>query len=378
MKKANKILSLLLFVVMLSTIVMTALPVQAEAITKTATTSSATTKSTKLATPKLKSVTNAANGVTVQWNKVKGAAKYRVFRKTGNGKWQKVCDTTGLSVIDKKVKSGTKYTYTVRCVSKNGKSYTSAYNKKGLTITFLSAPVLQSAIKTGKTAVKVTWKKVPGAAKYRVFCKTNNSGWKKAADTTANSYTVKGLKSGTSYTFTVRCINKNGTSYTSGYNAKGIFAGQKHVHDYKAVYTIVHHDAEYKTVHHEAETKVVHHEAEYKTVHHDAVTKRLGIRKFCTVWMYARHAEKSLPLLTTIWMPNFVWTFLQNIKLKLIMGQTELTQEKQKFPSAHTKKVVVKVIKSPIILKSKLGTKLELLNQLGKNRFLLRKLGTRK
>ena len=73
-------------------------------------------------------------GIKVTWSKSAGAAKYRVFRKTGSGKWVTLADTTALSYVDKTAKKGTKYTYTVRCVSADGKTFTSAYNTTGLSI----------------------------------------------------------------------------------------------------------------------------------------------------------------------------------------------------------------------------------------------------
>jgi hypothetical protein len=87
-----------------------------------------------IAPPVLSKVQNVKRGVKVTWQKSAGAVKYRVFRKTGNGKWQKVGDTAKLTFVDKHVKKGVKYTYTVRCISKNSKSYTSAYDTKGMTI----------------------------------------------------------------------------------------------------------------------------------------------------------------------------------------------------------------------------------------------------
>ncbi|MCD7830537.1 MAG: S8 family serine peptidase, partial [Clostridiales bacterium] len=124
-----------------------------------------------LSTPSLTGISNTASGVKVTWKAVTGAAKYRVFRKTGSGSWTKIADTTSTSYTDTTVKSGTKYTYTVRCVNSAGTSYTSSYNSTGLSITFLSAPAL-SGISNTTSGVKVTWKAVTGAAKYRVFRKT--------------------------------------------------------------------------------------------------------------------------------------------------------------------------------------------------------------
>ena len=176
-----------------------------------------------IAAPKLSSVTNTATGVQIKWGKVNWAAKYRVFYKTGNGNWKKLVDTTSTSYTWKDAKKGTKYSFTVRCVTSDGELYTSGYDNTGKSITYspnLATPKLSSVSNTA-TGVKISWGKVTGAAKYRVFYKTGNSGWKKLADTTSTSYTWKGAKSDTKYTFTVRCLSKDGKSYTSAYDSKG-------------------------------------------------------------------------------------------------------------------------------------------------------------
>ena len=70
-------------------------------------------------------------GVQVTWGKVPGAVKYRVFRKLPTGGWLTLGDTTGLTFTDTTAQSGQTYTYVVRCVSANGKSFTSAYIPTG-------------------------------------------------------------------------------------------------------------------------------------------------------------------------------------------------------------------------------------------------------
>ncbi len=147
----------------------------------------ASTKVTvKIAAPKISKIENTTDGVKVTWNKVAGAEKYRLYRKTGSGLWQKVGDTTSLSGLNKAVKSGTKYTYTVRCISKDAKSFTSDYDKTGKSITYIAAPKITTLENTA-SGVKITWSKVTGAAKYRLFRKTGSDGWKKVGDTTSTS-----------------------------------------------------------------------------------------------------------------------------------------------------------------------------------------------
>ena len=87
--------------------------------------------------PKVTSIKSISNGVRLTWNRVNGAAKYRVFVKNGNH-WKALGDTLSTTWTNKTVKNNTKYTYTVRCVSKDGKKFTSTYNSKGWSITYKS------------------------------------------------------------------------------------------------------------------------------------------------------------------------------------------------------------------------------------------------
>ena len=160
-----------------------------------------------IAAPKLSSVTNTATGVEIKWGKVNWAVKYRVYYKTGSGSWTKIADTTSTSYTWTGAKSGTKYTFTVRCISSDGKSFTSSFDSTGKSITYIAAPKL-SSVENVATGVKITWAKSAGAAKYRVYYKSSN-GWTKIADTTSTSYTWTGAKSGTKYSFTVRCITSD-------------------------------------------------------------------------------------------------------------------------------------------------------------------------
>ena len=88
----------------------------------------------RLTTPKLSKVVSAKNGITFTWGKVTGASGYIVYRKTGNGSWQKIATVKGNSTVkylDKTAKKGTTYTYTVRAYYGSSNS---AYNTKGLAI----------------------------------------------------------------------------------------------------------------------------------------------------------------------------------------------------------------------------------------------------
>ena len=171
-----------------------------------------------LATPKISKAESVYGGVKLTWNKVSGAAKYRVYYKGRKG-WTRMVDTTSTSYIDKDVSSGRNYTYTVRCISADGKSFTSGYDSEGKSVKYIAAPEI-SKLENVNGGVKITWNKVSGASKYRIYHK-NSSDWFRVSDTTSNSIVDKSVGVGT-YTYTVRCISDDGKSFESGFNPKGL------------------------------------------------------------------------------------------------------------------------------------------------------------
>ena len=85
--------------------------------------------------PEIIGITATGSGIKIMWNKSEGAAYYRVFRRNSNGQWVKLGDTTANSYLDKTTDENTTYTYTVRCLSANKKSYTSSCITKGTSYT---------------------------------------------------------------------------------------------------------------------------------------------------------------------------------------------------------------------------------------------------
>ncbi len=173
--------------------------------------------------PKLIGASAGASGITVTWNAVAGATKYRVYRKSGSGGWIGLADVTATGYVDASVASGTSYTYTVKAW--NGSTW-SSYDSKGVTATaaaVFSAPVLKGA-SAGTNGITVTWNAVSGAKKYRLYRKTGSEGWTGVIDLTGTSYTDTSVTSGRSYTYTVKAWNG---SVWSSYDTKGITATAK-------------------------------------------------------------------------------------------------------------------------------------------------------
>lgn len=86
----------------------------------------------------------------------------------------------------------------------------------------LDTPKLDKVAAVGHNALKVSWSKVKNADGYRVYVKENGK-WKTVGDTKSTSYVHKNLKTGKSYTYTVKAYKKtaDGTVW-SFYNKKGI------------------------------------------------------------------------------------------------------------------------------------------------------------
>lgn len=164
------------------------------------------------AAPKL-TVSHGEDSVKLSWTTTKGAAKYRIYYFY-NGGWKRFKDLVSTSYTDTTLASGYSRTYTVRSLDSKNNFISSYY--PGTTIDFHTAPVVNLSL--AADGVNVSWANVPGAAGYRVF-KYGSSGWTRLADTDATSYIDKNVSSASSYTYTVRCINADGTEYTSDYRA---------------------------------------------------------------------------------------------------------------------------------------------------------------
>lgn len=174
-----------------------------------------------LSAPKVNSLSLEVDGVKVAFEKVNGAAKYRVFRKTPATSWMAIADTAGTSYIDKSAVSGTAYSYTVRCITSGGQSYTSACDTIGKSITYVAAPkiTLSKAFFTGNINIK--WDAVGGASNYRIFRKVTGGSWQILTDTTSTGFTDKTAVKGTTYMYTVRALSTDGTRCISSFYNPG-------------------------------------------------------------------------------------------------------------------------------------------------------------
>ncbi len=164
----------------------------------------------KLEMPLLKDVSNRSDGVVIRWNKVKNAERYYIYRKTGTEKWKCLGYVKNTACIDRKVSSGTSYTYTV--LAANG-SIRSDYDRKGLTAIYLSSPSI-SSLSNSSRGVTIAWKAVEGATRYSIYRGNIWIGTAYAGG--AGSYTDSSARAnGSKYTYKIYACNGNARSAVS-------------------------------------------------------------------------------------------------------------------------------------------------------------------
>jgi len=174
-------------------------------------------KTVYYAAPKNAAVTNTADGVKISWKKVSGISKYGVYVETADG-WQKIATTSSSSYTYKAAISGESYRLAVTCMNKAGTANYSVYSK-AVSITYIAQPKINS-MEVTENGLVIRWDDVPGAETYRVLRKSSGK-WKTVAETTELSYLQESYKLGSSYTYSVVCIDGPEGAQISTYNKTG-------------------------------------------------------------------------------------------------------------------------------------------------------------
>lgn len=168
--------------------------------------------------PEKLEATQTTDTITLKWSKAVGATGYRVYvYNSKTGKYKTVKTTAGTVCTVKELKSGTTYKYAV-------KPYTEAadgeiiWAEESVKLTTATKPAtLKVKATVGSKKVTLKWNEVRGAKGYQVYMKgPDDSGYKKIKVTTAESYTVKSLKKGATYSFRVRAYSKVDGKYIYG------------------------------------------------------------------------------------------------------------------------------------------------------------------
>ena len=148
--------------------------------------------------------------VKVSWGAVDSAVKYRVYRSTSkDGTYTAIKLTTSTSYTDTKAEVGKAYYYKVTAVAENTSANSASSTiKSGLCDCARPVVAISNVAKTGK--IKLTWKAVDDAVKYRVYRSTSKSGTYTAVKlTTDKSFTDKDAVAGKTYYYKVTAVAEN-------------------------------------------------------------------------------------------------------------------------------------------------------------------------
>lgn len=156
----------------------------------------------------LKASSSNYNEISVKWKKMKGVTGYEIYRSSSeNGTYELVGTTAGTSYTNSGLSTGESYFLKVRAYVQQG--MTKIYGNYSPVVKAKPVPNIPASFKVGKGSAKsieVTWKSVKGSSGYEVFRSRSKSGkYKLIKRTKGTSFDDKGIKSGKSYYYRMRC-----------------------------------------------------------------------------------------------------------------------------------------------------------------------------
>ena len=186
--------------------------------------SAAKSRLVKLAQPVVKASNITASGkIHLEWAKVEGATSYLIYRstsKTGSYKlmWT-VTDTSYNNIFQ--IEAGKTYYYKIKAVMSSNENATSIFSEIVSKVCKLEQPEVTVAnymipyeptVKNTKdrNVLRVSWKKVSGAAKYEVYRATSKNGtYYRQTTTTKLVYDDYDVTVGKTYYYKVKAIHSN-------------------------------------------------------------------------------------------------------------------------------------------------------------------------
>ena len=167
---------------------------------------------TFFAAPTIKSVTSKSGAIAINWNAVKGAARYGVFVKQ-SGKWVRLGVTDKTSYLHKNPTDDTLYEYTVRCINKKG-NYCSGFYPDAGSIRYYAPVMIAKVTRGAKNKPVLSWNKNSLHA-YIIERKAfRNGGWTVVGTTTNNSFKDNSAAANTLYTYRITGQNACGDIVT--------------------------------------------------------------------------------------------------------------------------------------------------------------------
>lgn len=175
----------------------------------------------KSAVSNMKIASYSDTKIKLTWSPLAGADGYQIYERV-NSKWVRLAtvkDGSAAAFIISKLTPGTKHTLNVRAFryDENGKAVTAKVNASVIGATRPAAPTFKSAV-AGTKSAKLTWSKVKGVDGYAIYMATgkNSDDFKLVAtvkDVNTLTYTVKNLKQGQMYYFSVKSYIKTSSGF---------------------------------------------------------------------------------------------------------------------------------------------------------------------
>lgn len=152
------------------------------------------------AAPVVKGGNNASTGkVTLTWNKVSGAKEYVVYRANySNGTYTKMFTTKNTSYTNTTANAGYTYYYKVKAISYKTAYADSAMSNMVTRTCDCAAPAVKIALNSDGHP-KLTWDKVTGAEKYRVYRSTDGKNFSYYYTATATYFNNNSATAGATY-----------------------------------------------------------------------------------------------------------------------------------------------------------------------------------
>jgi hypothetical protein len=153
--------------------------------------------------------------IDLAWTKVDGAAKYRIYSGIGSGSRTKleVGDVTSARI--RNLKPNTTYSIDIAALKSDGtrSPYSPRINVKTMP---LVPPINFTVTDQTSTSLTLTWTKVPGVPKYRIWHGIGSGTRTKLEVGNVGTATITGLKPATTYSIDIASLLSDGTrsSYT--------------------------------------------------------------------------------------------------------------------------------------------------------------------
>lgn len=167
------------------------------------------------AAPVVKGGNNASTGkVTLTWDKVSGAKEYVVYRANySNGTYTKMFTTKNTSYTNTTANAGYTYYYKVKAISYKTAYADSAMSNMVTRTCDCAAPAVKIALNSDGHP-KLTWDKVTGAEKYRVYRSTDGKNFSYYYTATATYFNNNSATAGATYYYKVMAVSAR-TSYAN-------------------------------------------------------------------------------------------------------------------------------------------------------------------